>query len=369
MKRINSVDTIRGLSIFFMVYGHIMVFWLRPEDQWLKNWLYAFLQPFGATGFLFISGVSAMLAFRKNQYTNKVSYENMRSMYLLRALFILIIGLIFNYFVAIMFEKGNLADIWSWNALQTIAISLMLTWPLLKTSKTTRILIAISAIIGNQIFLTLLNPYNGQFSLFGFLYYLIFNPTDQYIILNYFGILVIGSVIGDIVFDISNMEYNQRRDLFQNNKGIKYAFFIGASAFFFGIIYQFPTFLAFNSFSSIIYSIGAIIILLFILMIIEEFQIFKPKKSYKYLYFYSYYSFTIFLGHNLLLLLFFQQLNAYLTIWIACVTFIVLLGLLFRTMYVKMGPKLSLKAIISILSFQIVSKYNMKKYAINIVQE
>ena len=71
MKRINSVDTIRGLSIWIMVYGHIILFWLRPEDEWLKFWLYAFLQPIGATGFLFISGVSASLAFKKNEHTKK----------------------------------------------------------------------------------------------------------------------------------------------------------------------------------------------------------------------------------------------------------------------------------------------------------
>ncbi|NHJ24769.1 MAG: hypothetical protein EAX89_09355, partial [Candidatus Lokiarchaeota archaeon] len=146
-----------------------------------------------------------------------------------------------------------------------------------------------------------------------------------------------------------------KRDLLYSNKGILYAFFIGIVILVFGLIFQFPSFLYFNSISSILYSIGIIVVALAVLIIIEIFEYFKPKKSYKYLYFYSYYSFTIFLGHNLLLMLFFQQLNAYLTIWIAIVVGNVLLGLLFRTMYKKMGPKLSLKAIINIASFEIVS--------------
>ncbi len=361
MKRINSVDTIRGLSIWFMIYGHIILFWLRPEDHWLKVWLYAFLQPIGATGFLFISGVSASLAFKKNQYTEKVPIVTMRNIYLLRAIFILLIGLVFNFFVAIIFESGNLANIWSWNALQTIAISLLLLWPLLKTSKTFRILLAIIIIIANQILLEMLTPYNGQNNLLGVINHLLFNPYDQYIILNYFGILVIGSVIGDVVFDLSNTDNQQKRDLLYSNKGILYAFFIGIVILVFGLIFQFPSFLYFNSISSILYSIGIIVVALAILIIIEIFEYFKPKKSYKYLYYYSYYSFTIFLGHNLLLMLFFQQLNAYLTIWIAIVVGNVLLGLLFRTMYKKMGPKLSLKAIISIVSFEIVSRFEKRK--------
>jgi uncharacterized membrane protein len=360
MKRINGVDTIRGLSIWFMIYGHLILFWLRPEDQWLKDWLYAFLQPIGATGFLFISGVSALLAFKKNLFTKKVPVTIMRKIYLLRATFILIIGLIFNLFNAFIFEDGNLTHIWSWNALQTIAISLMLLWPLLRTSKTFRLLIAITVIITNQILLVILTPYNGQYSLLGVTYHLFFNPSDQYVILIYFGILVVGSVIGDIVFDVSNMENNQKRDLFHLNKGILYAFFTGIFVLIFGITFQFPSLLTFNSISSVLYSIGIIIITLVILILIEIFEHFKTKKSYRYLYFYSYYSFTIFLGHNLLLILFYQQLNAYFTIWIAIVVGNVALGLLFRAMYKKMGPKLSLKAIISSVSFEIVTRYNKK---------
>jgi len=367
MKRINSVDTIRGLSIWIMVYGHIILFWLRPEDEWLKFWLYAFLQPIGATGFLFISGVSASLAFKKNEHTKKVSIEDMRNMYLLRALFILVIGLIYNLFVAILYGNGNLTHIWSWNALQTIGISLLLLWPLLKTSKKIRLIIALFAIVSNQILLIIITSYNGDASMFGIIDFLLFYPSDQYIILNYFGILVIGSVIGDIIFEQSNREESQRFDLFQRNKGMLYILFIGISVIIFGLMFQFPNFLIFNSISSTFYSIGIIVVALIVLIIIEEMQYFKPKKSYRYLYFYSYYSFTIFLGHELLLILFYHQLDAYLTIWIAIIVGNILLGILFRTMYKKMGSKLSLKATISILSFLMISKFNKKKYKTAIV--
>ena len=164
------------------------------------------------------------------------------------------------------------------------------------------------------------------------------------------------------------MEDNQKINLYQRDKGLLYTIVAGISIIIFGLMFQFPNFLVFNSISSTFYSIGIIIVALVVLIIIEKMQYFKPKKSYRYLYFYSYYSFTIFLGHNLILMLFFQQFNAYLTIWIAVIVGNVVLGILFRTMYKKMGPKLSLKAIISIVSFEIVSKYNRKKNAISLVQ-
>ena len=110
----------------------MLQFWIRLEDFWFKYWLFAFLVPIGATGFLFISGISATLAYKSNQQTQKLKKKTMRKIYLLRAFFILIIALFFNFGVAIVFGGGNLADTWSWNALQTIAISLLLAWPLLK---------------------------------------------------------------------------------------------------------------------------------------------------------------------------------------------------------------------------------------------
>ena len=267
-----------------------------------------------------------------------------------------------------MYENGNLAYIWSWNALQTIGISLLLLWPLLKTSKTTRLLIALFSIVINQIFLIMLTTYNGNASILGIINFFLFYPSDQYIILNYFGILVIGSVIGDIIFEVSNREESQRFDLFHSNKGLFYALLTGICIIIFGLMFQFPNFLIFNSISSIFYSIGIIVVALIVLIIIEEMQYFKPKKSYRYLYFYSYYSFTIFLGHDLLLMLFYHNLDAYLTIWIAIIMGNILLGILFRTMYKKTGPKLSLKALISILSFQIVTHFNKKKHEAKIVQ-
>ena len=356
MSRIKSVDTIRGLSLFFMIYGHMILFWLRPEDQWLKFWLFAFLKPIGATGFLFVSGVSATLAFKNNENTKKVSMTTMRNIYLLRAIFILIIGLFFNLGVAFTFEGGNLASIWSWNALQTIAISLLLLWPLLKTSKKFRIFLAVSVILLNQILFGTLTLYNGQDNILGFLYYLLFNPSDQYVILNYFGITLIGSVIGNIIFNLINMDNKEKKVFIFKDMFIIYTFFIGIFIFAFGVWLQFPNFLIYGTLSSLVYSIGFIIALLTMLIIIEVLEVIKTKKSYRYLFFYSYYSFTLFLTHNLLLMLFFQQLDAYFTIWIVLVSFMIVIGYLLRLMYYKLGIYASVKSVLSIISAYIVTK-------------
>ncbi|MFW9973419.1 MAG: heparan-alpha-glucosaminide N-acetyltransferase domain-containing protein [Candidatus Odinarchaeota archaeon] len=364
MQRIKSVDVLRGLSIWIMVYGHMLQFWIRPEDFWLKYWLYAFLAPIGATGFLFISGVSATLAYKSNLHTQKVSMKTMRNTYLLRALFILIIALFFNLGVAMVFGGGDLTDIWSWNALQTIAISLLLTWPFLKKSKILRLSLATLAITFNQILLITLTPFNGQFNLYGIAYHILFNPIDTYVILNYYGIVLIGSVMGDYLYDLKNGDKLNKKEFLIKNRAIIYSIIIGISTTTFGILFFFPNFIIFNSVSSVLYALGLIISFLAVNIVIEVLELIKTKKSHRFLYFYSFYSFTIFLGHNVLLLLFIDRLNAYFTIWVAVIAFNIILGWLLKTMHDKLGIRASLKAGISILSAYLAMKIEKKDMVI-----
>ncbi|MHA2036940.1 MAG: heparan-alpha-glucosaminide N-acetyltransferase domain-containing protein [Promethearchaeota archaeon] len=360
MKRIKSVDIIRGFSIWIMVYGHMLQFWIRPEDFWLKYWLFAFLAPIGATGFLFISGVSSTLAYKSNQQTQKLSMKTMRNIYLLRAFFILIIALFFNLGVAMVFGGGDIADTWSWNALQTIGASLLLAWPLLKRSKLLRVAVAIIAIVMNQILLTMLSPYGGQPSFLGIVYHILFNPIDTYWILNYYGIVLIGSVMGDYIFDLKNGDQLKKKEFLFSHRSIIYSIVIGISVCIFGVLFFFPNFITFNTISSNLYALGFIIAALAILIMIEILEVIKTKKSYNLLHYYSYYSFTIFLGHNVLLVLFMGQLSAYHTIWIAVVVFNIILGVLLKTMHDKLGIRASVKAGISILSAYLAMKIEKK---------
>ena len=117
-----------------------------------------------------------------------------------------------------------------------------------------------------------------------------------------------------------------------------------------GILYNFPNFFIFGTYSSLIYGFGVIVILFSILITLEEYEVFKIKRSYRYLYYFSYYSFTIYFAHNLLYFLFIRQLNV-LIIWIPVLLLVPLLRLLLRTIYKYLGVKASLKVGITVLSY------------------
>lgn len=364
MERINSIDSVRGMCMWIMIYGHMLDWWINPADIWFRNWLYAFLEPIGATGFLFVSGISTSLAFRssyiKRETSNNFNVKLTKYSYFFRAFLILLIGFVVNSFSLLML-KGSIFDIWSWLVLQTIAISLIFSWPFLNKSKLFRIILGLSLISVNQIILTFLDPFKGQFNLYGVLFHFLFNPLSQYIILLYFGIFLIGTVLGELIFNINISKTKQERLYNFKNKLFKKSLLFGGISIGFGLIFAFPNFLILNTLSSIIYSMGIILVLLTLLIYRELAEKIKLKRSYRYLYFYSYYSFTIYLGHYVIYSLFLDQLN-----WI--IFMILVFGVanaittfLLRTIYIKLGSKFSLKTGINTMSFMLAMKIVKRK--------
>ena len=107
MKRIKSIDTFRGWCIFMMVFAHMLSWWVRLEDRWLTSLFHSIFGDIVGTGFLFVSGLSAVLFFKsrliKAEASEDITIEQVNNEYLIRALLILIVALIFNSITAIVF--------------------------------------------------------------------------------------------------------------------------------------------------------------------------------------------------------------------------------------------------------------------------
>jgi len=361
MRRIRSIDTIRGACMWIMIFGHILEWWISFDSYWFKDWMFFFLESVGATGFLFVSGISTALAYKssliKTNNSTNFNLLTVRKVYFIRAIIILLIGFIYNTLFVIIWS-GDIADIWTWYVLQTIGFSLILAWPFLKMSKYIRIVVSILIFGINIILLDLLLPYEGQPNFFGFSFHILYNPSDQYIILTYFGIFLLGTVIGDILFEISNIQDLTKRKQIFKNRFILPSLIIGTCILMFGIFFHFPNFLILGTLSSLAYSWGLILIVFSIFIAIEVFEVFKTTKSYRLLYYFSFYSFTIYLSHNLLYFLFPGQFN-YIEILIIWVIGTALCGIIFRIMYHKLGSKASLKAVITILSYRLSMKIKL----------
>ena len=368
-QRLKSIDIFRGSCMTWMILTHLIDWWTNAEFHWLHPLAIMIFDPIGASGFLFISGISISLSYKKRlnkvKVSNDYSFRIMRNSYFLRAFFIFLIALVYNIPTAI--ALNNPAMIWTWFVLLTSAVSLFLAWPLLKTSKLIRIFIAISIIVLHLFIVSWLLPFQGKFNILGVLFHILYNDIHQDPILIFFPFFLVGTVIGDIIYEVINPDIDENQNLNFKKKLLIPTLIIGFSLIIFGIFLNIPQFLRRESISWIIYSLGIDITLLSILLSIEKYNLIKTNKSYKFIFYYSYYSLTIYLAHNLLYFLFLNQLNL-ISIWIFATAAFFSMGFILRAIYKRWGGKASIKVQVGKLSLGIATrienklnkKYNVK---------
>lgn len=377
MKRIKSIDTLRGFAIVCMFLYHIQSWWIRDTDLWFTDVMYSSYAILGTTGFLFISGVSIALSYRNRMYRVEVlkdiSYTRVKLSYYIRASFILIIAIIYNLAIAIAIN--DLSRIWTWFILLTVSVSLFIAWPLFKTSKSLRILIAIVLWIVDQFLVVFLVQFQGQSNFFGILFHILYNTLDQDPFLTFFPFFLIGTVIGDLIHDTLQIENEIERRNYLKNRIIIPCLTTGVILIISGVLIQlpyslnkgsfdwmrnFPDFLNRGTFSWIIYTMGIELTLISILFGIEEYEVIQMKRSYSFLFYFSYYSFTVYLGHNFLFFIFYRILDP-VQIWIASLLTLVFFSLILKQIYKKWGWKASIKSVLGKLSLRFARKFEKIK--------
>jgi hypothetical protein len=345
-----------------MVFFHIAEWWIQPQGSWLIIGMHVVVADIAAAGFLFISGVTTMISYRRNLIKAEISDDfnqrKVKNEYIYRGLLILIVAIIYNSIDALM--NLNPLRIWTWYIPMTIAFSILLVYPLLKVSKRLRILFAILLWILNFLILSFLLPFERQRNAFSVLFYFLYNDIEVHPILFYLSYFLIGTVIGETIYEIYLNDDRKTRLAELKFKLILPLLITGGTLTGTGVLLFSPDFLLHGTISAIIYSLGVILILTAIILFIDEFEVFKAKKSHKFFYYYSYYSLTIYLTHNSLYFLFTEQLNLF-NIWIFLTALIVLLTLLIRFARKKYGIKVSVKVQLSRLARGITNKIEKHK--------
>jgi len=360
LKRFKVVDTARGMAIFGMVIAHILNWWLTENDFWLYEVFAIYALGFGAVSFLFISGASATLSLKRRTMElkpgDKFFYHLIRKVYFLRALLLLVLAFMYNAVNVLWFQDPSY--FWSWNVLQTIAISLFLVWPLIKTSKIVRTVIGLAVLLLNYILLGLLLPHQGEVNVYGITFFILFNPIDQYIILPFFSMFLLGTVLGDLLFHLGQREDPQeRREAFKPHLIITTV--LGIVLIIIGMFFL-PDFTIHASLAAMIYALGWVFIGYSVLMYYEIFEPIKLKKSHRYFYYFNYYSFTIYVGHYLIYFLFYRQLTV-ITIWIPMILTMFIMSIIIFVIYKKIGAKASIKFALSAISFVLATTKEQRK--------
>ncbi|MGV9174252.1 MAG: heparan-alpha-glucosaminide N-acetyltransferase domain-containing protein [Promethearchaeia archaeon] len=372
MKRLKSVDIFRGICIIYMVIGHMSAWWVIETDYWLYKLFWNLGAAVGGGGFLLVSGISAALSYRlkmtKYKQAHSFRKESIRNEYIIRALLILVISFAWNIGAILLgLVDSGIKGIWLWFVIQAISISLILAWPLLKTSRMLRVIVAFSSWIANEFIFAWLIPYRNQANGFGILFYILYNEPKQNVILGYFPFLLMGTVIGDMLYDIFTDNPDKQRSQLKKKVYLPYGIG-GASLIIFGIIFLFPAFLSKITFSSHMFIFGIELVLIAFLVWLKDDKSYQPKRNYRVLIFYSFYSFSIFLGHHMLFFIFPRSFNA-IDIWFFIVPTVILWTFLWRFIYKKVGRDASLKVQVSKIATYLSEKFETRKRLESITAE
>ncbi|MFX0075440.1 MAG: hypothetical protein ACFE96_08360 [Candidatus Hermodarchaeota archaeon] len=363
MHRLKSIDNFRAITMIMMLWVHLRVWWLRDIDQWFVALTLPFTDRVFACAFLIIAGASSTLFTRTRLLkVNKMEHYNLRTVkkeYYLRALFIFIVAICYNSIVAIMFM--NPLIIWKWFLLLTTSVSLMLMWPLMRFSKTSRIILAITLWILNYYLFSFLSGYEGQLNTFGFLYYFLYHSLDQDPIFFTFSFFLLGSVVGDIIMDINSINNNEERRIALKKRFLYPSVIVGLILIGIGLIFEYPNYNSNQNFSWIAFPIGFNLVLLVVLIVLEEYKIVNFKTNFRFFRYFSYYSLTIFFSHNLLYFLFCNLLNV-INMWIIIPSSILLYSIVMHFIYnSKWKENISIKFLLGKIVKELVDRKGIKR--------
>lgn len=353
MQRIKSIDTFRGLCILAMVVWHIALWWTESLDSWVLVVLKLYLYVICAAGFLFVSGLSTALSLRmrmeKVNSDPNYSKNDLLKEYYYRSLLFLGLGVLYNA-ITVSWLWGVLA-IWSWFILFTVGICMLITYPIVKLSKTARLILIIFLIlITYPIYdffgaLRLINFY-GELP-----YHFLFNPSWEYPFLPFSSIFFLGTIVGDIFYEVYSIkEEDIRRNEIKKKIVVKLTLIgalivVGTLLSNIFIFHDDLSLLDRMSFTMMTWGIGWCLVIIGVFTYLHEF-VFSPEWTHPFLFYFSTYSLTIYFGHNIVAILFWNMFDIY-SFWLPTFITVLCIWKILKITYNKYGVKPSIKYCIS----------------------
>lgn len=167
MKRIRAVDIIRGLAILFMVWVHFTIYFSHyslfqsPLDYIIYG-ATTLMGPFSAPFFFIMSGMSVTIA-TTNRRKKGVAESKIRNHILKRGMAVIFLGYCISFMVIIYtFSFTRLFNqLFFWELLQSLGLSMILSYFSLKLSIRKRIIL-IAVVLGLMLFLSFSPMLLGQ---------------------------------------------------------------------------------------------------------------------------------------------------------------------------------------------------------------
>ncbi|MFX1391037.1 MAG: heparan-alpha-glucosaminide N-acetyltransferase domain-containing protein [Promethearchaeota archaeon] len=200
LRRIQSIDFLKGFAIIFVILAHTAQYWLDPNSRYLYGLLYALLDILGPSLFVFLSALSVIFSIKRKE--GVIHPKIIRNRILTRGIVMVVIGMLTNL-VGINETTGEvIVIIFGWNIITFIGFSQIFSYYILKLKKKWRIIIGLIIIIFSPFLRAILfegkEAGNIILSLF---HYIITSPTPHLTLLPWISICFISTIFGEYIFE------------------------------------------------------------------------------------------------------------------------------------------------------------------------
>ena len=201
-RRIGSIDFVKGIAIVFIMGAHTAGAWLVPSWMFFYGILFAFLDIFGPSLFVFLSALSVVFSISRRKVDMKEKV--IRNRIFSRGIMIIVIAVIFNL-ISIEFTIEGYsfpATLWGWNILMFIGLSQVFSYYALKLSKLARAIIGFFIIFASDPIRQFLfqGKEAGDLLSIG-LHYIITSPSPMTPLLPWISICFISSIFGEYLYE------------------------------------------------------------------------------------------------------------------------------------------------------------------------
>ena len=201
-RRIRSIDFVKGFAICLIVLAHSSGSWVDYEWRWMYGLLFAILDVFGPSLFIFLSAISVIFSLRKKM--GFIPKKSIRNAVFLRGVIIMFLGVLYN-----LFSVQNVPfplNLWGWNILMFIGVSQIICYFALKFSRGARIGIGIMAVYITpplREFLFLQKDNNPIVWIF---HYIIVSPAPHITFFPYVALCFFSTIFGEMFFEAMLLE-------------------------------------------------------------------------------------------------------------------------------------------------------------------
>lgn len=200
-KRITSLDFVKGLAINLIITAHLGALWVDAEWVFVYAWILTYVDFFGPGLFLLLSALSVVFSVKNKE--GKVKERIIRQGILMRALVLIIVGLLYNMVALFLMGRADVAfplNLWGWNILTFIGFSQIFCYYFLKLSVPARIVIGLIITFTSEAIRAYIYLGMDENLLLGILNFIITSPAPTVTLLPWIVLCIFGTIFGELLY-------------------------------------------------------------------------------------------------------------------------------------------------------------------------